>query len=90
MVATVIDENLYKKLYYLSTHRGCKESDIIFTNFVNKYILSLNNNELDLYINLLNESDLEILDWLSGIQTFPEKYLLLKDKLTTCNTYNNC
>ena len=39
-------DNLKKKIIYRSKHRGTKEMDILLSNFVKKYVNSLNANEL--------------------------------------------
>ena len=41
----------------MSTHRGCKEMDIILGNFAEKYLDQLQDDELILYERLLMESD---------------------------------
>ena len=38
--------NLKKKILYRSEHRGTKEMDLLLSNFVKKYVNSLNVNEL--------------------------------------------
>ena len=40
------NEILKKKIIYRSTHRGTKEMDLLLGNFVNKYIDSLNDDDL--------------------------------------------
>ena len=37
---------LKKKILYRSEHRGTKEMDILLSNFVKKYVNSLNESEL--------------------------------------------
>ncbi|AZL15020.1 FAD assembly factor SdhE [Rickettsiales endosymbiont of Stachyamoeba lipophora] len=77
----MIDENLYKKLYYRSCHRGCKESDIIFQRFADKHLKTLSGVELQLYIDFLNELDADIMAWIMNQVPFPDKYLLIKTKI---------
>jgi len=40
-------KNLINQIIYRSSHRGTKEMDILLGNFVNKYIDSFNEGELD-------------------------------------------
>jgi succinate dehydrogenase flavin-adding protein (antitoxin of CptAB toxin-antitoxin module) len=54
----------HKKLLYNSNYRGCRESEIIFRNFVDKNLSSLSQEELNEYEQFLNFTDAEILDWL--------------------------
>ena len=46
-----------KKILYLSSHRGTKEMDIILSNFVNQYINSFTNYQLQELYNMLNIDD---------------------------------
>ena len=46
-----------KKLLYMSTHRGCKEMDIILGEFAKSEINKLNQEEIIVYERLLMESD---------------------------------
>ena len=67
--------NKKKKLIYLSAHRGTKEADIIIGDFVRHYL----NNEfqdLDLLEEFLQESDFDLLNWLSdrNNNSLPAKY----------------
>ena len=56
---------LVKKLLYQSTHRGCKEMDIILTNFCLKYLYHFSVDELYSYQNFLQRSDNDIMDILN-------------------------
>ena len=59
-------ENRKKKLIFRSWHRGTKEMDQILGSFANKYVPQLNESELDLYEQLLENSDPEMYDWICG------------------------
>jgi antitoxin CptB len=48
---------LRKKLLYNSNHRGCKEMDIILGDFFESEGSNLTQNQLEIYANLLDESD---------------------------------
>jgi antitoxin CptB len=78
---SVIDQNLRKKIIYQSQHRGCKEADILYGTFVEKYLDKLSDEELKLYLGLLKENDLDVLQWVLYDYKFPTKYELIKDKL---------
>ena len=56
-----------KRLLYLSTHRGCKEIDIILGNFAEKNLDRLTDDELIIYEKLLSEPDGLIYDSLTKI-----------------------
>lgn len=53
-----------RKLEYLSKYRGCKESEIIFSRFVERYLHQLSIEELMDYEIFLQNTDAEILDWI--------------------------
>ena len=55
--------NLRKKILYRSQHRGTKEMDILLSNFVKKYVNSLNVSELYELELLLNIDDEVLYKW---------------------------
>jgi len=56
-------DNLKKKITYRSEHRGIKEMDLLLSNFVKKYVNSLNENELYELESLLNIDDGVLYKW---------------------------
>lgn len=58
--------NKRKRLIFRSWHRGTKEMDQILGSFANKYIPTFDEAELDLYEQLLENSDPEMYDWICG------------------------
>ena len=50
-------ENLKKKILYRSTHRGTKEMDILLGTFVDKYIHTFHNKDLEELDKILNIED---------------------------------
>ena len=56
-------DNLKKKIIYRSEHRGTKEMDLLLSNFVKKYVNSLNENELYELESLLNIDDGVLYKW---------------------------
>ncbi len=61
-----------RKLQYLSTYRGCKESEIIFQRFVKKYLFQLTSSELNAYEEILECNDAELMDWLIYKKPVPD------------------
>lgn len=53
-----------KKLRYYSMYRGCKESEIIFRKFAEKYLMHLNKEELKEYEELISYTDAKLMDWI--------------------------
>jgi len=54
---------LIKKIIYRSNHRGTKEMDLLLGKFVNKYVYTFNNSELDDLNLLLNIDDEVLYKW---------------------------
>ena len=57
-----IDINLSK--IYLSCRRGILELDIIFINFLKKEYKNIDRESMDLFVLLLNESDVDLYNWI--------------------------
>lgn len=52
-----VDETEKKELLYKSTHRGCKETDILLGNFATSCIDSLTDSELLQYKKIIDMDD---------------------------------
>ena len=59
--------SLKKKIKYRSEYRGIKEMDILLGKFVNKYIDTLNYDDLVKLYEILKIDDDKIFKWYSGI-----------------------
>ena len=70
-------KNKIAQLKYQSSHRGCKENDILLSKFD---ITSFTEEELDLYEKFLLENDVDIYKWLTNIDLSPKKYFYLIQK----------
>lgn len=55
-----------KKLLYQSSHRGCKETDFILGKFAEKFLPSMNIEQLQLFAKILEQNDSDIYDWVTG------------------------
>ncbi len=55
-----------KRLLYQSGHRGTKESDLLLGAFAAAHLAGFGPAELDRYEALLDESDQDLFDWISG------------------------
>ena len=67
-------DNRRKRLLYRATHRGTKECDVIIGGFFTARAASLTEAELDQAEALLEENDLDLLDWLMGRQPVPDRW----------------
>jgi antitoxin CptB len=63
-----------KRLAYRSLYRGVRESDLIFRRFRDHYLDSLDGDDLDRFEAILDESDQDILSWVSGRVPVPERH----------------
>ena len=63
-----------KKLKFRSDHRGCKETDIIFGQFSEDMLDSLNELQLKEYEQLLDIPDVDFYNWITGIQELPANF----------------
>ena len=63
-----------KQLLFRSHHCGMKENDILLGKFTDRYILKLNDQQLDDLENLMNKNDIDVMNWIVGKVAVPEKY----------------
>ena len=61
-----------KKLIYKSANRGWKETDILLGEFTKQNITKMNYEELKMLDLILDESDLDIFNWITKKITPPE------------------
>ncbi len=70
-------ELLLKQLLYRSTHRGCKETDILLGNFFTAKFTEFDDYDLEIYQRFIEEDDMLIYDWIMGKVRVKEEYLEL-------------
>ena len=63
-----------KRLLHQSRYRGRREGDLLLGGFADRYLASLSAAQLDRYEALLQESDQDLLAWISGRQPAPERH----------------
>jgi len=63
-----------KRLLYLSTHRGCKETDFILGRFAVQYLEQMDEAASKLYEQFLHEDDWDIYAWITGTVALPAQY----------------
>ncbi len=64
-------DNRRKRLLYLSQHRGMKETDLLMGQFASNNLLSMNDQELDQFEQLLQEADNDLLKWILEQEDVP-------------------
>ena len=63
-----------KRLLYRATHRGTKEADAIIGGFVTDMIANLTDAQIAEAEDLLEESDIDLVSWITGREPAPERW----------------
>ncbi|NKD76492.1 succinate dehydrogenase assembly factor 2 [Haematospirillum sp. H1815] len=63
-----------RKILYRASHRGMKEADLMIGGFVAARISELDVPQLDRLESLLDELDMDIMDWVIGRKPVPEQH----------------
>jgi antitoxin CptB len=59
------------RLYYQSWHRGTREMDLLLGSFADAHLNAFTPEQLDRYEALLEQSDPDLYDWITGKQAPP-------------------
>jgi antitoxin CptB len=60
-----------KRLHFRAWHRGTKESDILLGRFADAHLASMDWEQLRDFENVLDRSDPELIDWITGREPVP-------------------
>lgn len=63
-----------KRLVHRSRYRGCREADLIFGRFADAYVKDMDQDALDRYEALIEESDQDLLAWIYERESVPERH----------------
>ena len=63
-----------KKLRFRAWHRGTREADMIIGGFIDRNGEDFSAEEMDLFEALLEEQDLDILNWVTGKTPVPKAF----------------
>jgi antitoxin CptB len=82
--------NRRKRLIYRSWHRGMREMDLIMGDFADQYVPGFSEAELGQYEEILNLSDPDLYNWITGVEEAPanlvngvfERLLVFRPKLS--------
>lgn len=77
-----------KKILFRCNHRGMKENDFLLGNFTAEHINELNELQLHCLELLLDESDNDIYNWITGKEQLPVKFN--NDLIEWLRKFNNC
>ena len=77
-------DNRIRRLIYQSCYTGTRETDLLLGQFANKYLITLEDQQLDEYEALMSQGDQNILSWVRGDSKIPANldgtvFLLIKD-----------
>lgn len=67
-------ENRRRRLLFRAWHRGIKELDLIFGNFVEANVSNFTEEDCAWFESLFEEQDHEILNWITKDEGVPEKF----------------
>ena len=81
-------DNRIRRLIYQSCYTGTRETDLLLGQFANKYLITLEDQQLDEYEALMLQGDQNILSWVRGDSKIPANldgtvFSLIKDFKTT-------
>lgn len=63
-----------KQLLFRSHHCGMKENDILLGGFADRYITELSAPQLDDLDNLMQQNDIDVMNWIIGKTPLPEAF----------------
>jgi len=67
-------ETRLKRLRFRAWHRGTKEADLLIGGFFDAHGASWSDTEIDLFEQLLEEQDVDIMAWAMGTDSAPERW----------------
>jgi len=70
MLMSQLDERR-KRLLFRANHRGMKEADVMLGGYVAANVGTLDDSQLDRLESLLDELDVDIMDWVMGKKPVP-------------------
>ncbi|KIN64394.1 TPR domain protein [Sulfitobacter noctilucicola] len=82
-MAEELHEHKVKRLHMRSIRRGIKEMDLILTSYATDVLPNLDDEALTLYDALLNESDHDLYQWVTGQFPAPDPYAAMIDDIRT-------
>jgi antitoxin CptB len=67
-------EHRLKRLRFRAWHRGVKEADLLIGGFFDAHAQRWSDAEIDLFEEMLEEQDVDIMAWAMGTAAVPERY----------------
>ena len=72
---------MLKKIEYRISYRSTREMDLIFRKFWSDFKNDHSEDELNIFKRLIDESDVDIYNWIVGISNTPEIYSIMIEKI---------
>ena len=72
---------MLKKIEYRISYRSTREMDLIFRKFWSDFKNDHSEDELNIFKRLIDESDVDIYNWIAGISNTPEIYSIMIEKI---------
>lgn len=63
-----------KRILFRANHRGMKEADVMLGGFAHAHLTELTDEQVDRFEALLEELDVDIMDWVMGKKPVPDVY----------------
>ena len=79
---------MLKKIEYRINYRSTREMDLIFRKFWSDFKNNHSKDELNIFKKLIEENDVDIYNWITGISTTPLIYRIMIDKIRSIIEFN--
>ena len=79
---------MLNKIEYRIKYRSTREMDLIFRKFWSYFKNNHSKNDLIIFNKLINEDDLEIYNWITGVIDPPENYGKIIEKIRSKIKFN--
>ena len=79
---------MLKKIEYRIHYRSTREMDLIFRRFWSDFKNNHSKDELNIFKKLIEENDVDIYNWITGISTTPLIYRIMIDKIRSIIEFN--
>jgi len=82
-------EKKRKRMIFRSWHRGTREMDLVMGSFADRHVLDFTEDELSQYDEMLNHSDPDLYNWITGKEDVPANYACDVMSLLLGHKYSN-
>ena len=72
---------MLNKIEYRLKYRSTKEMDLIFRKFWSSFKYHHSKNDLITFVDLINEDDVDIYEWIIGASDAPKNYICIIKKI---------